>query len=174
MRQSVHQIIRIRPGRARRRPDHRGLRVEIEPARILLVLPVNNVTDGLATLLLARALVKPAIIKQRNGVERLEIGIGDQLAPGEIIAHLAILARIDAKCHARAGRMRRPVETENKARHLARPPVMPGTEAEGSAKPVKPRQPALDKIKARLPHQGAIAKYPEIAALHAVLCRSRP
>src|SRR5690606_14034092 len=94
----LHQVVGVRPGAARGRQDALGLLLRAEAARILLMRAVDDVAERLAAIAPARA-----IAEQRHRVERLEIGVGDELALREIVAHMGVLAGADPEGGTDAG-----------------------------------------------------------------------
>lgn len=130
--------------------DHIRRMGRIQRAGILHMVTVDNICQCAY----GAPVIKP------DAELSLQIDVGNEFALSQIVKHRVRVFRSRAKRHATAGAAT--IEAKDQARLFLRAPVHPGAHAKGAPVPVQAGRHALDRFKARIPHQRTVAKHPKI------------
>src|ERR1700754_596076 len=124
-----------------------------KPAGILDMAAVDHVSE--------RADALPPLVLEPYRAHHLAVDAGDLLALAQIGDDGAAVLLRDLVCDAAAGAAA--VEAEHQARAFGRAAMDKRIDAERAVFADQPRRHLLDELKARPPHQRAVAEHPEVA-----------
>jgi len=142
-----------------RRKEKAPLGFRVQPAGILVVTPVHDISERR----------HPAAIVKNHRPHDLAIDIRHLLAFAQIGNDVVAVGHLDPEGQAAAGAAM--VKTEHQAGLGARTAMHPGINAQRTVHAGKPRRPGFDMRKTRPPHQRAVTENPEF--IHPPLSQMR-